>query len=292
MEPGGVLNFEAVPVFPQGEASAAWLKNWETQEGVLLFIQFRGQESHRIDGSAVMVAPGIALCASHVIAPHLERLVAGEVGAICSGITSSGLLIWRICKVTCIDGSDFTILGLELASNLPNGNLFRQGRISTRVPEIGENVVLLGFRAEESVEQIEEKRFHANGNVLMCQGKVSARYDAGRDRVFIPWPVIEVACPSWGGMSGGPAFDKNGNLIGLITSSIESDEATGPSYVSQIWPALTASFEGGWPAVIFQGKRSLLEIDPRFCAIDGRENLEVIQNPDGTAKVRFRIEPT
>jgi hypothetical protein len=134
----------------QDEANAAWLENWETQEGVLLSVQFRGLHDHRVEGSAVMVAPGIALCATHVIAPHLDSIMSGESAALCSGITSSGLLLWHVRKVTCVGDSDLTILGLELASALPAGNLFHQGCISTRIPGIGEKVVLLGFRAEES----------------------------------------------------------------------------------------------------------------------------------------------
>lgn len=290
MTVGDVLHFNAVPVFPQDEANAVWLENWETLEGVLLSIQFRGLGDHRIEGSAVMVAPGIALCATHVVAPHLDSLIAGESAALCTGITSSGLLLWNVRKVTCVGDSDFTILGLELASALPAGNLFHQVRLSTRIPKIGEKVVLLGFRASEPVEHVEAKRFRSKGNVLMCQGTVTARYDEGRDRVFIPWPVIEVDCPSWGGMSGGPAFDKDGNLIGLLTSSFEGGGTTGPSYVSQIWPALTTPFEGGWPTAIFQERRSLLDVDPRLCAIDGRTVLEVTHNHDGTSTTHFRVQ--
>lgn len=270
MAVGDALYFNAVPVFPQGEANAVWLENWETQEGVLLSIQFRGRQDHRIEGSAVMVAPGIALCATHVIDPHLSSLVSGESMALCSGITSSGLLLWHVRKITCVGNSDFTILGLELASSLPTGNMFHQARISTHIPKIGEKVVLLGFRAKDAVEHLEAKKFLALGNVLMSQGRVTTRYDRGRDRVSIPWPVIEVDCPSWGGMSGGPAFDKDGNLIGLLTSSFEGDGAAGPSYVSQIWRALATPFEGGWPAALFQQRRSLLDMDPRLCVIDGR----------------------
>lgn len=69
MAAGDALHFNAVPVFPQDEVNAAWLENWETQEGVLLSIHFRGMFDHRIEGSAVMVAPGIALCATHGFYP-------------------------------------------------------------------------------------------------------------------------------------------------------------------------------------------------------------------------------
>jgi hypothetical protein len=264
---GGELKFEPLCVFPNDVAKAMWLQDWESTEGILLSIQFRGVAGHRIEGSAVMVAPGVALCAAHVVQPHLTALMSGGTGAMCSALTSSGILFWNIRKLTYNEGSDLMILGLELASPLPSGNLFRQAIISTRVPDIGENIVILGFRAEAPVEQLDQKSFMATGNVLLCQGEVTARYDKGRDRAVITWPVIEVDCPSLGGMSGGPAFDRDGYLIGLLATSFSGDGETGPSYVSQISPALSMSFEGGWPAPLFQGRRTLLNMDRRLCVI-------------------------
>lgn len=49
-------------------------------------------------------------------------------------------------------------------------------------------------------------------------------YPHGRDRVMLPWPVLEVDCPTWGGMSGGPVFDEHGHLIGLLCSSFSVEE--------------------------------------------------------------------
>lgn len=284
---GDQLYFNAVAVFPQDRTGAVWLENWESQEGLLLSIQFRGHQHHRIEGSAVVVAPGVALCATHVIAPHLESMMAGETAALCSGITSSGLLLWHVRNVTSVPSSDLTILGLALASALPAGNIFHQARISTRLPKVGENLVLLGFRSTEPVEGLNPERFRASGNVLMCQGIVTARYDVGRDRVFMPWPVYEVECPSWGGMSGGPAFDRDGNVVGILASSFEGNGEIGPSYVSQIWPALATPFEGGWPAAAFAGRRSLIAMDPRICVIDDRSVLEFVEHADGTNTTRF-----
>ncbi len=94
---------------------------------------------------------------------------------------------------------------------------------------------------------------------------------------MLPWPSLQIDCPSWGGMSGGPVFDSEGKLLGLLSSSLDN----GPSFVSLLWPALTCPFEGGWPPESFEGKRTLLNID--VCAIDNRSAVRVIKKNGGTA---------
>ena len=46
-------------------------------------------------------------------------------------------------------------------------------------------------------------------------------------------------------MSGGPAFDKNGHLIGILTSSL--DDENGPSCISSWWPTAGHSIDTSWP---------------------------------------------
>jgi hypothetical protein len=72
-------------------------------------------------------------------------------------------------------------------------------------------------------------------------------------------------------MSGGPVFDTTGHLLGLLSSSFTTVENDGPSNVSLLLPALSARFEGGWPGSFFKNPATLLDLDPRICAIDKRE---------------------
>jgi hypothetical protein len=55
---------------------------------------------------------------------------------------------------------------------------------------------------------------------------------------MVPGPAIEVACSTSGGLSGGPAFDKNGKVFGILSASINDPDGRGPSQISMIWPAL------------------------------------------------------
>lgn len=286
---GTEIKFIQTTVLPKHSEKAVWVEDWESSGGILLSIQFKGPNGHQVEGSAVLVAPGVAICATHVVQPHIESLLAGDTATLCGGITEHGLQLWKVVKITLVANTDFTILGLKLCSALPEDKTFYVCRLTTRVPAIGERVTVLGFRSSTPFEQ-EDGRYTCTGNVLMCQGEVTARFDDYRDRVFMPWPAFEIDCPSWGGMSGGPVFDKNGYLIGLLTSSFELEDANGPSFASPIWRVLPAQFEAVWPGGIHpEGKTSLLEADPRLCVIERREAVTVIPGEGDAGTIRYEV---
>lgn len=99
---------------------------------------------------------------------------------------------------------------------------------------------------------------------------------SGRDRVMMPWPCLEVSCPTWGGMSGGPVYDSNGLLVGILSTSIEAGDVAGPSFISLVWPALATQFEGGWPEAMFPRPCKLLDLDARLCSIERRDAIRAV----------------
>jgi hypothetical protein len=277
---GAELKFRPLTPTYSGFEKTVALRDWESFEGVLLSVHFRIGASHSIHGSGVLIGPGIALCAEHVIRPHMEGILKGEIGTLVTGLTTHGVQIWNLCKVTSVPSTDFCILGLSAASQLPPSNEFRQAFITTRLPKLGEKLMLIGFRAgEQNFEITDNSRVTLSGSVLVCSGPITDRYPQGRDRCMLPWPSLQIACPSWGGMSGGPVFDSAGKLVALLTSSLDS----GPSFVSLIWPALTCPFQGGWPIECFRGKSTLLNMD--VCAIDNRSALRVVKKNGGTTSI-------
>lgn len=285
---GSNLHFNPALITHEFESQAVWLKDWDSFQGVLLSIHFRIKETHSIEGSAVLVAPGIALSAKHVFTDSLDDIMNGKKSTISTAITKDGLQIWRINKITLIDNSDLVILGLTYCSQLPSGNLFNMATITTRFPKIGENLLITGFRASDYSFEIKDndkgdKVMNCSGNVLACNGIVSNRFPTGRDKVMLPWPTLEVDCPSFGGMSGGPVFDSNGLLIGLLSSSFDD----GPSYVSLLWQSLAIEFEGGWPNSIFKNKSTLIDLSPTLCAIDRSSAISVTLNKDKTKNINY-----
>ena len=67
-------------------------------EGIVLSAHFFTDTWSRVTGSAVMVAPGIAFTAAHVVEEYLQQVVAGMKNMMCVGYTSSGSRIWRVAQ--------------------------------------------------------------------------------------------------------------------------------------------------------------------------------------------------
>lgn len=286
---GSELFFKPTPVVGDVPPGAATLKNWDFFQGMLVHIAFTDGEFHRIEGSGVMVAPGIALCASHVFADHLESLGAGESVATCFGISSNALMIWHVRKVSQVPETDITILGVELASDLPPDNTFVQSIITTRTPAVGEELTICGFRAGATPFRRGQMGVEASGDIWVCRGKIVETYPTGRDRGMIPWPALAVEVLALGGMSGGPVYDRQGLLVGLLCSSIECEIGQGISYVSLLWPALTSRFEATWPSGIHGAPKSLLEIDRRLCSIDRPDVVIGRYDPSGSVHTEYLV---
>lgn len=271
---GSTVEMRPVRLLPTSETRSCALSDWHTPEGILLSIHFREDNGVHVAGSAVIVAPGVALSAKHIFESRREGLQSGAIGVICFGICSSGALLWKIRRVAEVSDSDLVILCIELASAPPQNNIFNFATISLRPTRTGEKVCILGFRASSSHFEF-GNGLPIRGQVIQSQGTVLQRFDSGRDSCFLPWPSIEVDCPTWGGMSGGPVFDGQGRLVGLVTSSFsfETGEEPSPTFVSQIWPALVTPFEACWPAGIYERAAAMMDLDPRLCEIDDRGRL-------------------
>lgn len=264
---GSEMKFVAQPFLCRAPSGLNWVNNWDFFDGAVVALHFRDIFGQRILGSGVLVAPGLALVARHVVEPEMNRVTSGG-GFICTAIASCGLMIWRPRTVTLIPSSDLAILTLEYASTLPD--MFRCAAVTTRLPRRGEQIFVVGLQ-QGPAGAFSQITF----NMMIAVGRIAARYERGRDRVMIPWPTLEVDCPAVGGMSGGPAFDESGLLIGLLCSSLAGEPNVGPAYVSLLWPALSAEVNPCW------GPVSLLDVDRRLCAIDRPEAVKSVRDDSG-----------
>lgn len=118
-----------------------------------------------------MVAPGVALVARDVVALEdreelMKSVMQGTAGFICTAITSAGLTIWRPRQVTLIDNTDLAILTVEGASALPE--VLCNGTISTRLPKVGERIVIAGLPRHEY--KAEGGRANLNVRMVVATG--------------------------------------------------------------------------------------------------------------------------
>src|SRR5664279_4331601 len=175
--------------------------------------------------------------------------------AICFGITTYGLQIWRVKTFTSVPKTDLAILGLELATAIPPDATFYQARISSQTPPIGSKVECAGFRAASASFAFQPGQVQAlSGKVQGCAGLVTEHLPNGTDSFLMPWPLLQADFPHWGGMSGGPVFNDRGNLVGILCSSLGTldPEDPSPSFISLLAPVLDVPFSGGWPDTLLK----------------------------------------
>ena len=273
---GPTLTFFPTIFLPQPHLKQAALSNWDFFDGALLALHFYSADGQSILGSAVLVAPGIALCARHVVEPFVDGIRARTTELICSAISKSGVMFWRVTEIVITRQTDIAILGLRFASRMSKGNEFTLAALTTRLPRLGETMTIAGFVAsKQRFESVLDSANSVGGNVCVATGIVSQRFELQRDRFLLPWPTVEIDCANLGGMSGGPAFDEQGRLVGIVCSGVQSSEQTGPTYISLLWPVLATKVQPDWPVGYYGNPISMLEIDDAVCRIDRREAVSI-----------------
>jgi hypothetical protein len=244
--------------------------------GVCLAVIFADESGRRVIlGSGVIVAPGLALSATHVIKDLLPKLAAGKLSMAAFGFVHGTGQSWRVRGATFVNECDVCFLQLEAACPVPPDRIYNQAHLTTRCPAIGESVSMFGFRAMDGHDFIDQDHKLAT---LVSAGTVRGWHMAGRDACMLPFPCVEVDCPTLGGMSGGPVFDSRGYLFAMITASMQNavPEESSPTYASLLWPVLAQKVQSLWPGGYMQQPTSLLELSASphpMCAIERPEAL-------------------
>jgi hypothetical protein len=245
-------------------------------DGTLLALDWVVGETHHIWGSAVLVAPGVALTARHVVDDMRANGLLGDVGGylLALGFHDDGMAIWNPRSFTSIGDGDLAILTLVRTTASPTAVTRHPVSINVAVmaarqPVAGECLSLVGFAATEGRYDTLRADRGAGLSSFGSVGPVIDVYSGGRDR-SLPNPSVGVAARTVGGMSGGGAFDAEGRLIGVITSGIGEE----PSFVSLCWPCVFTPLLVTWPPGLVEGEVTLHEMAQRqLCRIEGVEAL-------------------
>lgn len=215
-------------------------------DGLVVALDWVASDRHHVWGSAVIVAPGVALTAGHVIDEMRDRGFLADKGGQLFAVSFhvDRVELWRADSFTRVDIGDLSLLTLvrtTAVSGPPVAPLkFSLARMAARMPGVGEIISLVGFKAAEaSFEHRELMGVALVGSV----GQVTDQYPQRRDSHGLPNPAIAVAARTVGGMSGGAAFDAAGHLVGVISSGF--DESS--SFVSLSWPATYVPIAPKWP---------------------------------------------
>lgn len=259
------------------------------QNGVLLALSFRDRDGHHTYGSGVMVGPGLALCAAHVLHENdfYRKLQRDEATLVVQAPLPDGdMQLWTVHRMALVPNSDLAVLSMALTSRYPADRRFATAYLTTRMPSQGDVLTVTGLSAAgDGSEPI--ARSTRVEMFPQCQlGRVIDCYPNGRDS-RLPGPCLAVECSVPGGTSGGPVFDSRGYLVGLLSTSYDGAEI---SFVSHIWPALVrAEACPVWPPAPYKhpAPGTLLHLGRAFGVSIERPDAFRLCTPQGVISLEY-----
>jgi hypothetical protein len=233
--------------------------NWEEivdvkERLIALPLVDRKNGENRIIGSATLILPGLFITAKHLIEEYVkghEKLdiarhdweprdlgVTFDVDVLVP--LNDGLVTWRINKVHLMLDCDLAILVAVAYEGNGQTLIDRQVRVNIdlHLPRIGSQVLALGYpNTQNKVINTDEKTSLHRLRLTRALGVVEA-IDRSDNKLTMP-PRIQTNAAIEGGMSGGPAFNENGNLVAVSQSGYTPTEEF-PFHSSILAPLLPA----------------------------------------------------
>lgn len=205
---------------------------------------------NKIVGSATYIAPGIFITAKHAVDEWHQESVGGnrfaraedqdkdketnyESDVLQILKDNSALAVWRIRKAHLIPGSD---LGSDNTAARKVANIDAKFTINLHPPRPEETIDVFGFPNTINKHLYDQKSEH-NLNLTRSHGIVEDLLPRGNG--MVKPSCIQANVNILGGMSGGPATNSLGELVGINSSEYDlgQDNSSHLSFISLLWPA-------------------------------------------------------
>ena len=283
---GTTIEFNLItPIVSDAVRYPQTVNNWDYFQGALLALVIKTADETHIFGTAFMIAPGLAITATHVVYDFKGIIESGKVAFSCMGIRKECIELWKVTSITFNEIDDICLLLVSAASSVSESHKFYRFGLTTRAPKNDEIIQIFGFREHQSKMSTSSCQFTID--LFASSGIVTAVYPHGRGKTYMPYPVIELDCGSLCGMSGGIGIDKNGLIIGVISRGMDTEDQCGPTYLSWIIGALEKEVFPTWPNGLYSGVNQLINFDERLLYIDRRD---AIINDNGAGKYSIWFE--
>jgi len=266
------------------------IKDWHIFDGAVVCLMIWGRDYFAIQGSGVMIAPGVAMVARHTYDELIENLKNGPEQSLVARVvsfTKDKALFWDVERTAIGDGLDIALLSVKPASDLPTDATYRIARVSTRQQAVGDRVVMVGFRP---IKDPFENGTDDQNIQVYCRigvGHITQIFPEGRpqsNRDMRNLSVFEVNCETIGSMSGGPVFDESGHLIGLLTYGMTGQQL---SYVSPFTNAWGIELDTRWPNGLYRPGIPLIEILKICKNVERPQAVSFDDNSDGTKDILY-----
>ncbi len=208
------------------------------------------QTATAVLGTAVLIGPGCAITAYHVI-EEIHRKMSGPFDSEGSVLMNYQILgairidkgtreiPFKVHKIWRAIPFDIAILDLAIPEDLPSEHDWIIPRIQLLPPTVGTRVFGIGF-PNSSVTYPRNVTAQLELDPRTAAGTVIEVHHLERDKAMLPFPCFRTNARFDGGMSGGPIFTENGMLCGIVCSNLPPDAPDGEhvSYGSALWPML------------------------------------------------------
>jgi hypothetical protein len=205
-------------------------------------------------GTGVVIATNLILTAKHVLEDFTRKWklktdkgvqIADNFNIWVVFISSNpGELyhVYEVANAYINPYSDLVVFHLDSFDRTGQNQNWKQSKLSLTLPQIGQRVVAFGF-PKSKVELNRRPDGHVdikvNDEPSVSVGEILEVYPEKRDSSMLTFPSIRINARLDGGMSGGPVFNDDGELIGIVCSSYDiSDTDDHLSYVTLLWPVM------------------------------------------------------
>jgi len=222
-------------------------------EFALSLVAHRANEFHP-SGTAAVIAPHLAITAKHVITDYWERyegcvpeegLMSGTFYLQAFQCLREGTVgaLWDVTRLWLSPHTDVAFLRLTPASDQAVHHVWRAPRMNLLPPPVQSRVSGFGYHSSSIVPVAEDGKtvsLRWKDAPTTTRGTVVEHHVVRRDSVCLTFPCYRMDARFDGGMSGGPIFNADGELAGVICSSMPPDELDGEhtSYAATLWPAM------------------------------------------------------
>ena len=258
---------------------------------------FAGQRAV-VGGTAVIVAPRLAVTATHVLDElrtqfGYERSSKSLELDVYVNQLNTGVC-WYVCHASSWVGTDITVLSLKARNEAASTAVVQQLLITVDPPAVGTRVTALGYPSTSlAIPRNDAGVLEMNFSITptVSEGEVIEVHRSLRDSVNLRFPCFAVNAEFSAGMSGGAVFNDSKELCGLVCSGGDG-ELKHYSHSVSAWPMTLIPvtlpddippYKGIVPSVSYK----MLDLARLgYIHLKGYERIEFFKHENGTDGVR------
>ena len=198
-------------------------------------------------GSGFLVAQNLAFTARHVIDAIFDHFTGKKpyelenhqdfgVQLASTDPSTGDLVMWNVLDYHYSKDIDIAALSIEPAEKIEiqNNNI---PEINLLPPFVDESITAHGYPNSKSIP-LQNGSFKVRLDPHTTKGIIKDVHYDYRDKPFLKFPCFQTNARFDAGMSGGPVYNNNNQICGVVCSSLpaETESEEDISYVSLIWP--------------------------------------------------------